>query len=439
MPEGRIFAVTGMPVMHSASPKMQNAGFAKLGIDATYTRLAAESAKEALSIAKQIGISGMNVTAPFKEGMTKLLDRKDGRVRKLGAVNTVRIAEGMVSGFNTDVDGVAGALAANGVKIGGRKAVVLGAGGAAKAAVMALLGKGAKVTVANRTVSKARGIAKKFGCKACAIHGKEFASAMGAAAIVVSTLSTGERVVAPAQLRRGMIVLDANYSKETALSSDAKARGCRVISGREWLLAQGTAAFRILTGRKAPKKEMAQALAAGKTGGRRNIALIGFMGSGKSETAKEIAKLSGMEAIEIDDRVERKAGMSIRELFEKRGEAAFRRMERAGVVSAARGSGKVISCGGGAILDGRNVSALKKSCVVVWLWASPEECVRRVAGDDSRPLLNVKDKGSAAKKIIERRRMLYTSASDLIVGTENRSAKEVAKLVIDETGIALEG
>lgn len=142
MPKGRIFASTGMPIMHSASPQMHNAGFAELGIDAVYTRLAAGSAREALEVARQIGMAGMNITAPFKEEMVKLLYNGDARVRKLGAVNTVKFAGKKAFGFNTDADGVAGALAEKRVKIRGKNAVVLGAGGAAKAAGDGPFGEG---------------------------------------------------------------------------------------------------------------------------------------------------------------------------------------------------------------------------------------------------------------------------------------------------------
>lgn len=431
-----IFAVAGRPVLHSESPGIQNAGFAASGIDAVYTRLTARSAREALEVARQIGMGGMNVTTPFKEEMAKLLDGKEARVRKLGAVNAVILKNGKARGFNTDVDGVSGALAANGVRMRGRKAVVLGAGGAAKAAVMALLESGAKVTVANRTVGKARAIAGKFGCGARPISGKGFAMAMDEADILVSGLGTTARVVGPKLLRRGMVVLDANYSRKTALSADATARGCRVIAGREWLLAQGTAAFRIFAGRKAPAKAMGKALAGRKDGGKGNIALIGFMGSGKTETAKCIAGLCRLQAIEIDDIVEKKAGMKISRIFREKGEAAFREMERKALLSGVKGKKRVISCGGGAVLDKRNVDALKRNCVVVWLWATPEECVKRTAGGSSRPLLEKKDRLASAKKLLDRRLFAYAAASDLVVSTEGRTPKEVARLVVDETGIA---
>ena len=214
MGKTRIFASTGRPILHSASPQMHNAGFRELGMDAVYIRLSAASAEEALLVARQIGMSGMSITSPLKEKMLALLDRKDARVQKLGAVNTVKLEGGKASGFNTDGDGVSGSLAAIGVAIKGKRAVVLGAGGAAKAAVCALAEAGANVTVAARKKEKASALARQFGCESCLLEGEGFASAMAGAEIVVSALNTHERVVPPELFRKGMTVLDATYSAE---------------------------------------------------------------------------------------------------------------------------------------------------------------------------------------------------------------------------------
>ena len=441
MGKTRIFASTGRPILHSASPQMHNAGFRELGMDAVYIRLSAASAEEALLVARQIGMSGMSITSPLKEKMLALLDRKDARVQKLGAVNTVKLEGGKASGFNTDGDGVSGSLAAIGVAIKGKRAVVLGAGGAAKAAVCALAEAGANVTVAARKKEKASALARQFGCESCLLEGEGFASAMAGAEIVVSALNTHERVVPPELFRKGMTVLDATYSAETALSSDAAAAGCRVIGGEEWLLWQGVTAFGIFTGEKAPITAMREAISNSKkgTGRKRNIALIGFMGSGKSKVAREISKLTGMERIDTDEEVRGIAGKSINDIFEQDGERKFREIERQVISRLQSVQGRVISCGGGAVLDERNAGVLKENCTVVWLWASGEETARRLEGEKGRPLLEAKDRKARIEALLSERVPKYAACADVVVGTDGKAASDVAKLIVDETGIARKG
>lgn len=430
----KIFAIAGKPIMHSASPQLHNAAFAALGMDACCTRLAAASAKEALAIAQEIGISGMSVTAPLKEEMLALVDVLDPGAAAVGAVNTVVLKDGKTVGFNTDPAGVSGSIEAAGIKMKGKKAVVIGAGGAARAAVHALVSMGAGATVANRTKENACALAEKFGCGCCSLGEEELAGVLRDATILVYTASTAERMVQPKLLRKGLAVLDAVYGKKTAISSDAAARGCRVISGRGWLLHQGMKAFEIFTGNKAPIKAMRRAVGNTAKVRKKNIALVGFMGSGKSTVAREIAKMSGMRMIGTDGEIVRKARMPITDVFATKGEAAFRKMEADEIANAVKVKDGVISCGGGAVLDWRNVALLKKNSVIVWLWASPEEIVRRIGMDRDRPLMNRRDRLEAARRILERRRGLYAATADMIVGTEGKKPEEIATLILDETG-----
>ncbi len=436
MNKTKIFASTGRPIMQSISPQLHNAAYHALGLDAVYIRLAAENAKLALQAAKQIGMSGLNVTTPYKNDFVGLMDSLDSSALRIGAVNTVKISNGRTKGFNTDGNGVTGALLADGIRIKGKKTVVLGAGGAAMAATYALCASGAKVTVANRTFEKAKALAKKFGCAACSLGEKDLAGAFDGAGIIVSALSTTERVVPKKLFAKNMVVLEAMYSRESALVSDAKAAGCKVIHGRQWLLWQGTRAFEIFTNRKAPAKAMANALAKKRHDEKSNIALVGFMGSGKTKTAKQIARLAGLKFIETDAKIEKKAGKSINEIFAHGGEKEFRRLERQTIGIAAKSKNSVISCGGGAVLDARNARALAKTCVMVWLWANPDEILRRVDKEKHRPLLNVKDKKGKIESLLNRRIPKYAACADLAVGTQGMEPKEIAKLIIDETHMA---
>lgn len=255
-----LYAVVGKPIAHSRSPAMHTAAFQALGIPARYVRLVAGSAGEALKKAQALGARGLNVTAPFKEDFARLCDTLDATAETLGAVNTVMFRDGRILGFNTDVYGVAQALQSNGVTLKGNKAVVLGAGGAAKAAVHALISGGAKVTVANRTAQKAQGIAESMGCGHSTLRPVELRGAFKDAEIVVSAVSTTKRIVPRSLLKETMTILEANYTAETTLTRDALQKGYRVIDGREWLLFQGAEAFEIFTGRKAPLAIMRKAV-----------------------------------------------------------------------------------------------------------------------------------------------------------------------------------
>jgi len=431
----KLFASTGRPIMQSASPQMHNDGFAACGIHAIYTRLAADSMEDALETAKQLGMSGLNVTAPFKERACALADSLDSDALATGAVNTLLISRsGKARGFNTDVIGVRGALEAAGVRLSGANAVVLGAGGAARAAAYALCKSGASVTVANRTIGKAREIASRFGCSHCSLDGKMLRDILPHSHVIVSTLSTKERVVPSHLLKKGAVLLDAFYSSETLLSQDAAKAGCKVINGREWLLHQGAAAFTLFTGKTAPREAMRWALqsASGKPK-KKNIALIGFMGSGKSTVARLIGRKCGMRVLDTDAMVERKAGMAISEIFEKHGELRFRALEASAVKEACKENGAILSLGGGAVLDAACARAVRKSCITVWLWASPDETMRRLKGDALRPLFNRKDRVQAARKILAARIPIYSACADIVVGTEGKTANEVADAITDET------
>ena len=159
MHKKKLFAVTGKPVFHSRSPRFFNSVFRKEKIDAVYSRLTAETAEQAIQAARAIGLSGFNVTAPFKEDVMRYLDRIDPHASVIRAVNCVVFQEGGYAGYNTDFLGVLHALEKNGIHPGKMKAAVLGAGGAARAVLVSLAGRGAsEILVANRYADEAVGL-----------------------------------------------------------------------------------------------------------------------------------------------------------------------------------------------------------------------------------------------------------------------------------------
>jgi len=164
---------------------------------------------------------------------------------------------------------------------------------------------------------------------------------------------------------------------------------------------------------------------------RSNIALIGFMGTGKSAVGLEISKLLGNELVEIDDLIAERAGKSIPEIFSEDGEAAFRKLEMEAVAEASRRNSVVISCGGGAVLEPQNVTRLRRNSVIILLTASLEEILRRAAQDgESRPLLNVSDREAKVRELLTFRYPIYIQAADYVIDTSGLDPEEIAETII---------
>lgn len=162
---------------------------------------------------------------------------------------------------------------------------------------------------------------------------------------------------------------------------------------------------------------------------KKNILIVGFMGTGKSETCRRAARQLGWTAVDMDERIQERAGKSISEIFADDGEPAFRCMERELAAELARGTNQVIAAGGGLVLDPANLSAFDSTGVVVCLQADPKTILRRVAAAQHRPLLEDGEKGARIRALLEERRALY-AAVPLQVDTTPLSPDEVADEVL---------
>ncbi|MCX5807633.1 MAG: shikimate dehydrogenase [Proteobacteria bacterium] len=426
----KIFAVVGNPVLHSKSPDIFNTAFGLMSIDAVYTRFAASRAKDIMAGISDIGLSGFNVTSPFKEEIMPFLENTEEAAQRVGAVNTILVKDGRLHGFNTDIKGVKDALSFNGVEVEGKRVLVLGAGGAAKAVVCALISEGADVIIVNRTFEKAKAISEDMGCKVAKME--DMNKALKFTDILISCLPSAERIVKPDSLKKNMAILDANYSKPTALVEDGKRQGCTIIDGREWLLFQGVAAFRLFTGTEPPMEFMRQALYGQNKSIGKNIAFIGFMGAGKSTAARGMAELTAMPFIDIDTVIEQKAGISISEIFENKGEQAFRQMESDEIASIGNLSGTIVSCGGGAILNRANRNILRKNSIVIWLWANADTVLKRAGNDNRRPLLRNMREKIHIQEMLDERMPFYAETSDMVVITDGMEPEEIIRKVYSE-------
>lgn len=161
-----------------------------------------------------------------------------------------------------------------------------------------------------------------------------------------------------------------------------------------------------------------------------NIFLIGFMGVGKSTIAKILAKELQAELIEMDETIEAEAGMTINEIFATYGEMHFRDLESALIQKISEKGGVVVSCGGGAVLRRENVDLMKQSGKIVFLSATPESIYERVKNSTHRPLLNGNMNVEYIRELMERRRLLYEEAADLVIVTDRKWKSEIVREIL---------
>ena len=260
----QVFGLIGDPVGHSVSPPMHEAAYEALGMDARYVTFepSSEALAAALDGADALGIRGLNVTIPYKEDVLPLVD-PDPLAERIGAVNTIDFS-GEPTGHNTDAAGVTRALGHHDVTLSGT-AVVVGAGGAGRAASFALAAEGMAVRIANRTVARAESLAADV--PDATPHGlDDLETLLADADVLVNATSVGmeapEETPVPGEALHGdLAVLDAVYEPlETRLLREAEAVGATTVDGAWMLLSQGVEAFELWTGRDAPVETMNGAL-----------------------------------------------------------------------------------------------------------------------------------------------------------------------------------
>ena len=164
-----------------------------------------------------------------------------------------------------------------------------------------------------------------------------------------------------------------------------------------------------------------------------SLALVGFMGTGKTAVAKALARRLNKEFIELDSLIQEKAGKGIPAIFQQDGEPAFRRLETEVTEQVAGRKNAVIAGGGGIVLNQINIEHLKKECVIVYLTASPEIILKRTAGaKNKRPLLEVADRAQRVRELLKQRQPLYERAADITIDTSGLNTNSVAEQIISE-------
>ncbi len=266
----RLLVLLGDPVDHSASPAMQNAAIRDAGVDGVYVALGCD-AEDLPGLLKGIAHAGGggNVTLPHKERAAGLLDRPSDAVRRTGACNTFwGDEEGLVHGDNTDVEGFKRALRDFlPESVTGRRVLLLGAGGAARAVLLGLIEEGAEqVVLLNRTPERARAVARRIGGERARVAAESDDVKGVDFGLVVNATRLGLEPDDPAPIDFGLLgaveaAMDLVYSAEpTVFVRHAEAKGIRAVDGREMLVQQGAVAFERWWGREAGMDVMRTAL-----------------------------------------------------------------------------------------------------------------------------------------------------------------------------------
>ena len=427
--------VLGKPIRHSLSPAIFRGFLEASGREGAYVRISARTAGEGIALFRELGLDAMNVTSPFKEEVAVELDELDEGARVLAAANLVsRDGHGGLRGANTDGQGVLFALAERGLDPRGVSCLVIGAGGAGRAAAYALGRAGAEVVVANR--------GERRGALAAALADgsweplERLPELARGAKIIVSTLSAEFLPEPSSWLVPGKFVLDADYRKGL-LASAQDLLGPPALDGKSWLLGQAIAGWERIVGRAATSAEIEtgrQALSAAAEEGAgkgRAVALVGLMGVGKTTVGKELAERLGLPFADLDALIEAEAGRSVAAIFAESGEADFRAREKRALARAAGRGPLVLATGGGIVLDPENRRELAANFETVLINAPLEVAARRAAGN-SRPLLAGVEPRERLEALWSIRREFYLKSAQLVIRSAGEEAASVAGRIADE-------
>lgn len=273
--ETKVVGVFGYPVAHTLSPDIHNTAFAWANLNYVYLafEVRPDGLARAINSLKVLKIEGVNLTIPHKEKVLPLLDWISPVAKQVGAVNTIKVKNGGLLGYNTDVEGFSRALKRSRIDAKNRAVLLIGAGGAARSVAVSLIRSGAsEITIANRTVSRANALAKLL-CKLTNIpinviplDRRHLASAVRKGVLLINATSCGlkksDPMPIPADLlHRKLVVCDLIYNPmKTPLLYRAETLGCKIMNGEAMLVYQAAQAWEIWTNRRPPLDQMFRVL-----------------------------------------------------------------------------------------------------------------------------------------------------------------------------------
>ena len=440
-----LLGLMGNPVRHTMSPEIHNTLSEELGRDMVYVAFPVEEDPvEAVRGAYHLGIRGMNVTVPHKLAVIPALKGIDPAAQAIGAVNTLVRVEGGYKGYNTDMPGLGRAIRTKGVSLEGKQVVILGAGGASRAAcVLALSEKAETVYLINRTKEKAEALTEDLmkhfpEGKMIPLSKEEYQLVPEKPTVMIQCTSLGLHE------GDGLLIEDRVFYKKAIYGYDLvynpavtpflkllREMGIPGDNGLSMLLYQGVIAYELWTGESIGEdlvQRVRMKLERRLYG--ENVLLVGYMGCGKSTVGRKLAEERGMHFLDTDTEIEKEMGCTIRQIFEERGEAGFRELETE-YLRKLRDTAvnTVIATGGGIVLRKENRELMKKTGQVIWLCASEETTFDRVKNDSGRPLLDSDGEEALKQKIhtmLEMRRASYDAAADRVVTVDGKTVEMIA-------------
>ncbi|MBE6915477.1 MAG: shikimate dehydrogenase [Ruminococcaceae bacterium] len=422
------YAVFGSPILHSLSPTLQTLLAEKRGTEIDYLKI--EVTKETLPLAISLAkekLCGFNCTHPLKEEIIKYLDCFDTKTRILNACNTVCVEDGKFFGHNTDGYGIKTALSMGGVAMEGARALLLGCGGAASAFAYEASCAETHLTIAARNTEKAKAFANRFPNLQYDIVSLD--NVTGSFDFVVNSTPVG-MVSNPNETPIDLSSVNVSFVYDmiyepamTKLLRDAEMQKIPFDNGLSMLVSQGAESQRYWFGLEYSLEDQSEIIAhitAQKIKQQlddRNVVLSGFMCAGKSTLGSGLAKILGREFIDTDTVLASEFGCSISEFFAKYGEAEFRMREAELISRLSEKKNRVISLGGGAILNPKSAESLRENGIVLFLNPPFETLSKRFAGDSSRPLLQQ----DGREKLYHERLPIYRKTAHKTVTTQTLS------------------
>ena len=356
---------------------------------------------------------GLNVTIPYKKTVIPYCDELTEAAKSIGSVNTiVKRPDGTLLGHNTDYDGIMWLLKNAGAQVKGKKAVVLGTGGASLTVQAALrnLGAAPVVVISRSGEDNYENIARHSDAK-----------------ILINATPVGmypKTGVSPVDLDvftalEGVFDVVYNPAK-TQLLLEAEKRGIPCANGLGMLVAQAKAACERFTGQPIDDEKV-YTIKAEMERNTRNVMLIGMPGSGKSTVGAALAESLGRRLVDVDERIVEMAGCSIPEIFAKDGEEGFRQIEHQALCEVSKESGLVIATGGGVVTRPENLDPMRQNSLIVWLLRDTA-----LLPKDGRPLSQT----NSLTEMFKVREPLYRAAADCIADN-NGSLEDTVKQILE--------
>ena len=406
-----VYGLLGQSLAHSYSEQIhKELGLrGKVAYDYKLLEVAPENLEDFLS---RSDIQGLNVTIPYKKAVLAFCQELSDDVLRIGAANTIVMKKGKLCAYNTDIAGFKYMIEKSNINVSGKKCVILGAGGASKAARCGLEDLGAREIV----------IVTREGYDALGLHAD--------ADIIVNTTpvgmypENGEKLISLKSFPKCSGVIDVIYNPlRTALLLEAEQLGIPYVGGLSMLVAQARESYNLFFDRNminATVEDITSMLYKQN----QNIILTGMPGCGKTTIAQAIGEKTGREVIDIDKVIEFEQKKSVAEIISKYGEETFRNLEHQAIVENCKLSNKVIALGGGAILDRENYPALHQNGKIFF--------IRRditLLPTDDRPLSKSPETLMEMQKI---RLPLYQDAADVEIennGTIEEAVEKILKVL----------